>query len=594
MTANPDTLSVKKVPTIADAAIFRTKSFLLQLHRAASDLRSRDIVRHARSSALVEQPVIATSRTALWTETDPAERFLVAGKIQNLRIAIRNLDGLEIPAGGTFSFWKQIGRAGRLRGFVEGRELREGCIIPNVGGGLCQLSNALYDAALQAGCEILERHPHTQVIPGSLAESGRDATVFWNYIDLRFRSEQAFRIEARLDSRDLVVRFRARGRVEKKSYKISRTSLHSDTPNSCATCETGDCHRVVKKESDVDFGRTAYLLDEFAPEFDKYVSERKTGRDLLLIPLDGTRFRKRNYAWTTSGFGKVRQSVFVTARRSYRSRKLATQGAARQMNLLRMYEELAESYAKQLSHDVLHVVVHQNLVPFLWRNGHLGGRTFDVLLTSLPMHEIHERLDRAHALNFESRTLGDFRARPELAEAEREALKSARKIITPHTEIASLFPRRAELLEWEKPAKLMCDRKKNDKPVVVFPASTVGRKGCYELRTVLRDMDVRLLLLGPIIEQEDFWDGFEIERGPADWLERASVVVLPAYIEHRPRRLLQAAANGIPVIASTACGVTGVSGCQTVEPGDIDGLRDAINSALNRSRSEFPPLQESI
>ena len=79
-----------------------------------------------------------------------------------------------------------------MRGFVKGRELREGCIIPNVGGGLCQVSNALYDAALQAGHEIVERHAHTQVIAGSLAEQGRDATVFWNYVDLRFRSERPF------------------------------------------------------------------------------------------------------------------------------------------------------------------------------------------------------------------------------------------------------------------------------------------------------------------------------------------------------------------------------------------------------------------
>ena len=85
----------------------------------------------------------------------------MAGKIHNLRLAIRRIDGLEIPAGGIFSFWQQIGRATRRRGFVKGRELREGCIIPNIGGGLCQLSNALYDAALQANFEIVERHAHT-------------------------------------------------------------------------------------------------------------------------------------------------------------------------------------------------------------------------------------------------------------------------------------------------------------------------------------------------------------------------------------------------------------------------------------------------
>ena len=65
-----------------------------------------------------------------------------------------------------------------MNGFVAGRELREGCMVSSIGGGLCQLSNALYAAALEAGCEIVERHAHSKVVPGSLAERGLDATVF--------------------------------------------------------------------------------------------------------------------------------------------------------------------------------------------------------------------------------------------------------------------------------------------------------------------------------------------------------------------------------------------------------------------------------
>ncbi|HVF30483.1 MAG TPA: VanW family protein [Pyrinomonadaceae bacterium] len=581
MTANPDTLITdRRVPSLTDSIVFRAKTALLQMHRIGIDASDRSLGRRTKGSKLTAEPVIATSRTPLWTETDPAERFLVAGKIHNLRLAVRMLDGLEIPAGSVFSFWKQLGRASRAKGYVAGRELREGCIIPNVGGGLCQISNALYDAALQAKFEIVERHPHTQVIAGSLAERGRDATVFWNYIDLRFRSDHAFRIEARLDATDLVVQFRSEKRGDRRIHQISRAVLHADQPNSCATCET-DCHRVVPKDPDsAKFGRSVYLVDEFTPEFDRYISATRDAKDQLLIPIDGRRFRKGNYAWTTGGFDRVRQSMFVTAKRSYRSRKLAAQGAARQRNLLQMYDELAGSYAARLSYDVLHVVVHQNLLPFLWMNGHLGGRTFDVLMTSLPIDHIHDRLDIARSLNPDSRTLGDFRAQTELAVAERDALRAARKIVTPHTEIAALFPKRAELLEWELPMTTPRTEPRNKKPVIVFPASTVGRKGCWELREALRGLDVRLILLGPPIESDDFWDGFDTERGSSDWLERADVVALPAYVEHKPRRLLQAAAAGIPVIASPACGVSRVPGVDIVEPGDAIELRTSILNAL--------------
>lgn len=578
MTANPQITTERKVPTPADSVIFRGKTILLQLRRVMKDLTDSGVVRHQKRDAVVGVPIIATSRTPLWTEGAPEERFLVAGKIHNLRLAVEKLNGLEIPAGKTFSFWKQVGRATRLKGFVTGRELREGCIIPNVGGGLCQVSNALYDAALQAGFEILERHAHTQVIPGSLAEKGRDATVFWNYVDLRFRSDRAFRIEARLDSENLVVHFRGE-KLNTPVHQIRRTIIHNDGPNSCATCET-DCHRVVDKQAYTTFGRTAYLLDEFTPEFDAYISTSRSNTDLLLLPLDGKRFGKSNYAWTTSGFGRMRQSLFVTAKRSYRSRKLAAQGAARQKNLLRMYEELAASFAPRLSYDVLHLVVQQNLLPFLWKSGHLGGRTFDVLMTALPMHAIHDRLDVARRANPDSKTLGDFRAASDLLELEREALRHARKIITPHTEIAALFPRRAELLEWKMPAAKVRESKKGVKPVIVFPASTVGRKGCYELREAMRGLDVHLILLGPLIEGADFWNEFETERGPNDWLDRADIVALPAYVEHRPRRLLLAAASGVPVIASAACGVSNTDGIETIDEPDAFELREKILEIL--------------
>ena len=578
--ARPANTNGRNVPTRFEAAVFRGKTLLLQTRRFFRDLLDRDIKRADRSGKLADKPIISRSITPLWTETEPEERFLVAGKIHNLRLAIQQLNGIEIPAGQTFSFWRQVGRASRFRGYVEGRELREGCIIPNVGGGLCQISNALYDAAVDADLEIVERHAHTQIVAGSLAEKGRDATVFWNYVDLRFRSERPFRIEAHLDEKDLTVRFRADKNSVKVPHQIRRIAVHNDTPQSCATCEMGDCHRVVDAGTHRDFGKTAFLVDEFSPEFDSYIQSVRTPKDELLMPLDGKRFRKGNYAWSTTGFERSRQSLLVTAVRSYRSRKLAAQGRTRQLDLLAMYERLAESYARRLGYEVLHVVVQQNLLPFLWKNGHLGGRTFDILMTALPMTELQRRLDAAGRLHPESTTLGDFRANEDLLRAETEALKHARRIITPHEDIANLFPKRAERLHWAMPTASSLSRGKNAKPNIVFPATTVGRKGCYELREAIRGLDVKLTLLGPLIEGENFWDGFETQRGGDEWLRSADLVVLPAYVEHKPRRLLAAVGNRVPVIASPACGIGPSETVMLVEPQDAPGLREKIVETL--------------
>jgi hypothetical protein len=337
----------------------------------------------------------------------------------------------------------------------------------------------------------------------------------------------------------------------------------------------------LKADENLDFGRTAFLLDEFAPEFDEYLQKNRDAKDFLFIPLDGKRFKKANYAWDTKGFAHTKQSLFVTLIRSYRSRKLAAQGAARQKSLLGSAEKLAENYAKKLTYDATHIVVSQNLLPYLWENGHLGGRSFDVLMNSLPMSEIQKRLDLAFSLNPESKTLGDFRAENWLVEAETEALKNARKIITPHTEIAALFGERSELLDWNWPKTKEFTKKKNAKFTIVFPASTVGRKGSYELREAVRDLDVKILTLGATIEDADFWRGFDWEKGGDNWLEIADLVALPAFVEHKPRRLLLAAAAGIPVIASAACGVENVAGIKTIETGDAQILRKEIENILN-------------
>ncbi len=567
----------RQVPTRFEAAVFGVKSRLLQLRRAATDREVRSLPLKVRSAG---NDLIAESRSRLWTESEPEERYLVAGKIQNLRVAIRRLNGLHVPANEVFSFWKQVGRATRRRGFVEGRELREGCIIPNLGGGLCQLSNALYDAALKANFEIVERHGHTQAVAGSLAEVGRDATVFWNYVDLRFRSDSTYRIEAFLRSDELTIRFFGDKTPTRELHQISRRVLHSDQPQSCVTCGMNDCHRAVEPAKNADFGRTAFLVDDVWPEFDSFIQRTRSKSDVLFLPLDGRRFRKGNYAWTTDGFHATKTSPLVTARRSYNSRRLAEQGAARQLNLLRTYEQLAASYAARLGHDCLHVVIQQNLLPYLWRDGHLGGRTFDVLMTAFPMAEIQRRLDEAFEQHPESTTLSDFRVDGRLLKLEAEALENARRLITPHTAIAAHFGKRAELIDWVLPNAKAAHLPRNSKPRIVFASSTVGRKGCYELREPLAGIDAVIVLTGPLIEGKDFWNGLETISGISDPLVDADVVVLPAFVEHKPRRLLRAVSMGIPVIASTACGIGNLAGVREVAEGSVDELRSALNQVL--------------
>ena len=94
------------------------------------------------------------------------------------------------------------------------------------------------------------------------------------------------------------------------------------------------------------------------------------------------------------------------------------------------------------------MVISQNLLPFIYETGVLGGRTFDVLMTRLPFEKLHERLDYAYSIHNKSPTLKDFRASKDLINLENKALTKARKIISPHYEIAKIFKNKIERLEF--------------------------------------------------------------------------------------------------------------------------------------------------
>jgi hypothetical protein len=165
--------------------------------------------RYARAPLPAGAVALAVDEHRIYSATDPRERELELGKVQNLRVACAAVDGIVLAPGETFSFWRAAGRTSARKGYVIGRELRNGCMIPNRGGGICQLTNALSRVAHQAGMAIVERHSHSVHPPGFFIDGATDATVFWNYIDFRFRAPLRVRIGAALTETSLIVRLDA-------------------------------------------------------------------------------------------------------------------------------------------------------------------------------------------------------------------------------------------------------------------------------------------------------------------------------------------------------------------------------------------------
>ncbi len=215
------------------------------------------------------------------------------------------------------------------------------------------------------------------------------------------------------------------------------------------------------------------------------------------------------------------------------------------------------------------------LLPYLWRDGHLGGRRFTVLLTRHPLGLLHDALDEAAARNPEQTLLRDFRAPVSLVEWEREALENADAIITPHHDLARRFGKRATLLPWTFPQTPPVWTPGAD---IAFAGPTAARKGAYAVRKTARRLGCGVVLRGAQLEGAGFWDGVPHRHASSltDWLTGVYAVVQPAVAEDTPRPLLAALAAGVPVVASAACGLGEHPRLQTVTPNDPDALMDAL------------------
>lgn len=110
-----------------------------------------------------------------------------ANRANNVRQALANIDGHVVMPGETFSFNEVVGKRTKANGFLEAPIInRDKALVPGMGGGVCQSSTTMYNAALRAGMEIVERHHHS--FPVSYIPKGLDATVSWGTQDMRFKN----------------------------------------------------------------------------------------------------------------------------------------------------------------------------------------------------------------------------------------------------------------------------------------------------------------------------------------------------------------------------------------------------------------------
>lgn len=112
---------------------------------------------------------------------------LDAVRNKNISLAAAAVSGAVIAPGYEFSFNTLTGERTEDKGYSMALAISAGKLVDEIGGGVCQVSTTIYDAALLAGLEVVERHPHTW--PMYYVKAGMDAMVdYGNRKDLRLKN----------------------------------------------------------------------------------------------------------------------------------------------------------------------------------------------------------------------------------------------------------------------------------------------------------------------------------------------------------------------------------------------------------------------
>jgi vancomycin resistance protein YoaR len=200
------------------------------------------------------------------------------GRIYNVESAAKAVNGTILPPGAVFDYGKAIEKAKVEYGFREAPVIVNGKLQAGVGGGICQVSSTLYNAALRTGLEIVERRNHS--LPVNYLPKGQDATFAEGYINFRFRNTTGkyLVIKAAVQGRSLTIKLFGTF-PQNVTYKVHSKIVEVLPPvdkyvNDSSLPRGGS--RVIQN------GKTGYVVETYSTRFvdGKSTEVKKLSRDV--------------------------------------------------------------------------------------------------------------------------------------------------------------------------------------------------------------------------------------------------------------------------------------------------------------------------
>ena len=212
----------------------------------------------------------------------------------NIRIPARLINGTVVGPGQVFDFWQSVGPVTFARGFRMGGIIESGRTNPTgaIGGGICSASTTMFNAAIRAGYQVLERDQHSYYI--SRYPLGLDATVskYQGKIaqNMRFRNDTANSLYIRGLSGPGWVRFEIYSVPNGRTVTFSRPAVSNVRKATDQTIHTSSLKRGQSKREeypvngmDVVVTRTVRNANGAVIHSDRFVSHYIRVNGVLLV-----------------------------------------------------------------------------------------------------------------------------------------------------------------------------------------------------------------------------------------------------------------------------------------------------------------------
>ena len=160
----------------------------------------------------------------------------------NLVLAANKINGTVLLPGEVFSYNQVVGERTIAAGYKEAPIYVSGRVEDGLGGGICQITTTLYNAAVYANLEIVERTNH-QFVP-SYVGAGRDATVVYGAIDFKFKNNRDYPIKIVCSVSGGVASFQILGLKTNNEYDVE---IYSRITSQTANNTNSETYKILRQ-----------------------------------------------------------------------------------------------------------------------------------------------------------------------------------------------------------------------------------------------------------------------------------------------------------------------------------------------------------